>query len=202
MSFLKKYFPHLLLGVYLAEFLFLAISPYDRTTWLAENLTAFIPAAILCLLYLKNIRFSNTAYFLMAVFLCCHTIGGHFTFERVPFGFVTELFGFQRNHFDRMCHFMVGFFALPALEYIEKRRLIKGRFFAAFMVVMGIFGFAAIFELIEWLYAEFSSPASGSAFLGSQGDIWDAQKDMLCDGLGAVITAVLYLCCRRKNPES
>ena len=195
---LKKYFPHLLLGVYLVEFLFLAISPYDRTTWLAENLTAFIPAAVLCLLYWKNIRFSNTAYFLMATFLCCHTIGGHFTFERVPFDFVTELFGFQRNHFDRMCHFMVGFFAYPVLEFIEERRLIKGRFFAVFMVIMGIFGFAAIFELIEWLYAEFSSPASGNAFLGSQGDIWDAQKDMLCDGLGAVTTAIFYSLVKRK----
>ena len=195
---LKKYFPHLLLGVYLLELAFLAISPYDRITWIAENLTAFIPAAILCLLYWKNIRFSNTAYFLMAVFLCCHTVGGHFTFERVPFDFVTELFGFQRNHFDRMCHFMVGFFAYPVLEYIEEHHLIKGRFFAAFMVVMGVFGFAAIFELIEWLYAEFSSPASGSAFLGSQGDIWDAQKDMLCDGLGAITTTIFYSLVKRK----
>jgi putative membrane protein len=76
----------------------------------------------------------------------------------------------------------------------------KGRFFASFMVVMGIFGFAAIFELIEWLYAEFSSPASGSAFLGSQGDIWDAQKDMLCDGLGAITTACVYALVKgRKN---
>ena len=72
---LKKYFPLLLLGVYLVEFLFLAISPYDRTTWIAENLTAFIPAAILCLLYWKNIRFSNTAYFLMAIFVSfCNVI--------------------------------------------------------------------------------------------------------------------------------
>ena len=68
MLFQKKYFPHFLLVLYLLEFALLAISPYDRKTWLAENLTAFIPAAILCLLYWKNIRFSNTAYFLMAVF--------------------------------------------------------------------------------------------------------------------------------------
>ena len=60
------------------------------------------------------------------------------------------------------------------------------------MVIMGIFGFAAIFELIEWLYAEFNDPASGSAFPGSQGDIWDAQKDMLCDGLGAITTVCFY----------
>ena len=93
---------------------------------------------------------------------------------------------------------MVGFFAYPVLEYIEEHRLIKGRFFAAFMVVMGVFGFAAIFELIEWLYAEFSSPASGSAFLGSQGDIWDAQKDMLCDGLGAITTTIFYALVKRK----
>lgn len=134
----------------------------------------------------------------MAIFIFCHTIGGHYTFEKVPFGFITELFDFQRNHFDRMCHFMVGFFAYPILEIIENRELVRGRFLAIIFVVMCIFGFAGIFEIVEWLYAAFSNPEAGSAFLGSQGDIWDAQKDILADGLGAITASILYCLINRR----
>ncbi len=197
---LREKFPHLLLIIYCIEFIILAINPYDRTTWIAENIVGLIPVTALVLMYFYKIRFSNMAYFLMAVFLYLHTIGGHFTFENVPFGFITELFDFQRNHFDRVCHFMVGFFAYPILELIEKGSYIRGRFLAIFAVVMAIFGFAGIFEIVEWLYAAFSNPEAGSAFLGSQGDIWDAQKDMLADGLGALCTSILYhLMNRRKT---
>ena len=185
-------YPLFLLCLYLAEFLILGYAPVSRVTWIAENTGAVLPVAGLVWLYWKGIRFSNLAYTLAAIFIFCHTIGGHYTFEKVPFDFVTELFGFERNHFDRMCHFMVGFFAFPAMEFLEKRQLVKGRGMTAFLVVMSLFGFAAIFELIEWIYAELSDPAAGSAFLGSQGEIWDAQKDMLCDGLGAIFSVLLY----------
>ena len=116
----------------------------------------------------------------------------HYTFEHVPFDWITELFGFQRNHFDRICHFCVSGFAFPVLELLERRQLVRGRVLAVFCVVMGVFGFAAIFEIFEWLYAACSSPQAGTAFLGSQGDIWDAQKDMLSDGLGACTASALY----------
>lgn len=185
-------FPAVLLLIYGVEFIVLGISPYDRTTWWAENIVGLVPVLALVLMYHYRIRFSNTAYLLMAIFFFFHTIGGHYTFERVPFDAITELFGFERNHFDRMCHFMVGFFAYPLLEFLEKGRWVRGRFLAIFLVVMSIFGFAAIFELVEWIYAECSNPEAGSAFLGSQGDIWDAQKDMMSDGLGAICTSLLY----------
>lgn len=181
-----------LLIVYLLECLFLAFDPVSRVIWLTENSIAWLVVLTLIVFYFKGVRFSKTAYTLMAVFLYFHTVGGHYTFERVPFGAVTEFFGFERNHYDRICHFMVGFFAYPAMEFFEGRGIIKGRFWAAFLMVMAIFGFAAIFELVEWIYAELAAPEAGNAFLGSQGDIWDAQKDMLCDGLGAVCSTVLY----------
>lgn len=200
------YWPLGLLLIYWAEFLTFAINPYSRDVWLAENLTALIPITALCILYWRGVRFSNTAYTLMAAYFYLQTLGGYYTFERVPFEMVTNFFGFERNHYDRLCHFMVGVFAFPALEYFEETRSVKGRNLAIFLAVMAVFGVAAIFELIEWIYAEVSDPAAGAAFLGSQGDIWDAQKDMLADGLGAICFSTLYarlrpLCPKRKKAK-
>jgi putative membrane protein len=198
-KFLCEKFPLILFGIYLVEFVALAVKPYSRVMWCTENFFSLAIVIALVILYRKGVKFSNVAYLLMAIYLYCHTIGGHYTFARVPFSFVTEFFGFERNNFDSMCHFMVGFFAYAGLEYYESRNLIKGRALAIFLVVMAIFGVAAVFELIEWLYAEVAAPEAGADFLGSQGDIWDAQKDMLCDGTGAIFSSIIYLIVNRKK---
>ena len=189
----------ILLGIYLAEFAVCSVAPYQRSVWLAENTVAAVTVLALALMRWRGIRFSRTAWLLMAGWVWLQTLGGHYTFERVPFDWITEFLGAERNHFDRLCHFWVGLFAWPALELIEERKLCLNRFAAVFFVVMSIFGFAAIFELIEWIYAEIADPSSGTAFLGSQGDIWDAQKDMLADGLGAIASSTVYCLCRRPD---
>ena len=188
----EHWLPALLLGIYIVENVVGAISPADRITWLAESLTAWIPLAAILFWYRRGGRLSAAAWLAIAPWFLLQTLGAHYTFEHVPFGWVTELFGFQRNHFDRICHFCVGGFAFPALELLERRGAIRGRGLALFCVVMGIFGFAAIFEIFEWLYAASASPEAGAAFLGSQGDIWDAQRDMLADGLGAICASAFY----------
>jgi len=193
-------YPMLLLLIYGLLFVFLAVDPVDRVTWYAENTVAVLTLLVIVMLYQLRIRFSNTAYSIMALFLVLQTIGGHYTFEKVPFDFITDTFGFERNHYDRVCHFWVGFFAFPALEFFEGHKLIKNRVAAGFLIIMSIFGFSAIFEIIEYLYALYSSPEAGSAFLGSQGDIWDAQRDMLCDGLGAMAATLLYAVLRWRKP--
>ena len=132
----------------------------------------------------------------MFVLVFLHTIGGHFTFERVPFGFVTDLFGFERNHFDRMAHFTVGFYAFAAIELVERNNWSNSRWLSAFFGICFIFTVAAVYEIIEWLFAVAADPEAGIAFLGVQGDVWDAQKDMLADGLGS-ITATLFYGCQR-----
>ncbi|MEA4863196.1 MAG: DUF2238 domain-containing protein [Victivallaceae bacterium] len=197
-----KRWPLFLLLLYLAEFAVLGIAPYDRTVWWAENLTALIPVSILVLLYWRGVRFSNTAYTLLAVYFLLHTVGGYYTFERVPIEKITEFFGFKRNHYDRVCHFLVGTAAFAALEFFDRHRLIRSRLLAAILTVMSIFGLAAVFELVEWTYAEFANPDAGAAFLGSQGDIWDAQKDMLADGLGAIFSTALYALLRWRKREA
>jgi putative membrane protein len=183
--------PLVLLALYLLEFGLLAIAPYSRSVWWAENIPIVLIVSILVFLY-RRFRFSDTAYLLMAVLICLHTIGGHYTFERVPFGFITDLFGFSRNHFDRVSHFSVGFYAYAIIEFIDRRRLSNSRGLSAGFGILAIFTVAAVYEIIEWLYTAGSNPAAGAAFLGSQGDIWDAQKDMLADGLGAIAITIFY----------
>jgi putative membrane protein len=196
----SRRWPLCLLAIYIVEFILLAINPYSRVIWITENSISLMIVTALIVLFYRGVRFSNTAYTLMALYLCFHTVGGHYTFERVPFDIVTDFFGFERNHFDRVCHFMVGFFAYPAVEYFESRQLIRGRGLNIFLMIMAIFGVAGLFELVEWIYAELAAPEAGNAFLGSQGDIWDAQKDMLSDGLGAIFSTSLYAvikCCKK-----
>lgn len=187
----------LLLAVYVIEFFVLAISPYDRPTWWAENIPIVIIVSILVLLWLRGIRFSPLAYLLMSVLPFLHTIGGHYTFEKVPFSLVTELLGAERNHFDRIAHFSVGFYAYAIAEGIDARRLITNSFLLMSYAVFAIAAVAMSYELIEWWYAALSDPAAGAAFLGSQGDPWDAQKDMLADTLGAIAAVLLY--CQRRR---
>jgi putative membrane protein len=194
---MKTVTPKLLFAGYLALFTWAAIDPYDRATWWAENIPIFLIAATLVVLYLRGIVFSATAYLLMAVLLYLHTIGGHYTFERVPFGFVTDLFGFQRNHYDRVAHFSVGFYAYAIAEVLVRAKAVNSRLVLFLFPIFTIAFVAMGYELIEWWYAAAEGGASGAAFLGSQGDIWDAQKDMLADTLGAIVATGLFFLLRR-----
>jgi putative membrane protein len=194
----KSRTPHILFALYLVLFTALAVKPYSRAVWWAENLPIVLIVAGLALTFTKH-RFSNTAYLMMSCLIYLHTIGGHFTFERVPFGLVTDLFGFERNHYDRIAHFSVGFYAYPVAELLLTKRWVSSRLVLFLFPVFTIFAVAAIYEIIEWLYAVLSDPEAGSAFLGSQGDIWDAQKDMLADGLGSLLAVALFWRLRRRE---
>jgi len=183
--------PVALLVGYLILSVVLAVNPHDRATWWAENLPIWIIVATLVATH-RWFRFSGVAYLMMSVLVYLHTIGGHFTFERVPFDFVTELFGFERNNFDRLAHFSVGFYAYAIVEFLWVKKLSPSRWVVSLFAVFAIFTAAATYEIIEWIYAAVSDPEAGAAFLGSQGDIWDAQKDMLADGLGSIVAVILF----------
>ena len=189
-----------LLAAYGVICLALAINPVERDTWFAENLTVWIIVGTLMILRRRGVTFTSLAYVMMFVLVFLHTIGGHYTFARVPFGWVTELFGFQRNHYDRIAHFSVGLYAFAIAELLDTRRLVVNRALLALCPVAFIAAVAALYEIIEWIYAVVSDPAAGDAFLGSQGDTWDAQKDMLADTLGAIAATLLYFGLRRPDP--
>lgn len=183
-------FPHWLAIAFSLYFVLLAINPVSRTVWVAEVIPVALVFGLLASTF-HRFRFSNTAYALMAFWLFWHTLGGHYTFANVPFDWFNELIGSERNHFDRIGHFSVGFYAFPAAEWMLRRghcKYIAANVFAL-LLVMGI---AAAYEIIEWWYAVLEGGDAGIEFLGSQGDIWDAQKDMLADTLGAVFALVLF----------
>lgn len=187
-----RWFPALLLVAYLIEFVALGIHPAERGTWWAENIPIFLIVVALVVLYFRGVRFSNLAYALMSVLLFMHTIGGHYTFEKVPFDWFNNLFGFQRNMYDRVAHFTVGFYAYPIIERTDRNGTIRSRFISYAFPLCVIGTVAMSYEIIEWIYAAKAGGEAGAAFLGSQGDIWDAQKDMLADTSGAVFALVLY----------
>ncbi len=187
---LHRYFPHILATVFILFFIALGIDPVSREVWIAEVIPVVLVFILLLLTYNK-FRFSNLSYALLAFWMFWHTVGGHYTFANVPFGFVTDLFGFERNHFDRIGHFSVGFYAYPLIELVTRKRW-SGPVLASFLGVFFIMSVAAGYEIIEWWFAVVAGGDAGIEFLGSQGDIWDAQKDMLADTLGALSVTALF----------
>jgi len=192
---------HFLLVAYLVLFALCAINPHDRAVWWAENIPIMLIVAAFAATY-RSFEFSAASYIMMSVLVFLHTVGGHYTFERVPFDFVTDLFGFERNHYDRIAHFSVGFYAFPAAEFLLRKGWVSSRWVLYLFPVFLIFFVASAYEIIEWLYAVTSDPEAGTAFLGSQGDIWDAQKDMLADGLGSIAAIGLFVLLRRRTIRS
>jgi len=190
MGTLSRFFPHLLGALYIPFWAILAVEPVSREVWWAENIPVMAVFALLVLTY-RQLRFSNLAYGLMAVWLFWHTVGGHYTFAGVPFGFVTDLFGFERNNFDRIGHFSIGFYALPIAELLLRKKFC-GPVLASLFGLFAIMALAAGYEIIEWWYAVLEGGEAGIEFLGSQGDVWDAQKDMLLDTLGAISSLALF----------
>jgi putative membrane protein len=195
---LSRYFPLGLAAAFLSLWTVLAVDPVMRDVWWAENLPVMAVFLLLASTY-RIFRFSNLAYGLMACWLILHTIGGHYTFANVPFDFVTDLFGFERNHFDRLGHYSIGFYAFPIAEMLTRRRLARPIVVYLFGL-FAIMALAAAYEIIEWWYAVLAGGEAGIEFLGSQGDIWDAQTDMLADTLGAVTALILFAFSRIK-PE-
>lgn len=184
--------PKILFALYIILFFSLSFTPHSRAVWFVENLPIFIITLTLFIWYLRDFRFSTTSYVLMFVLLFMHTIGGYFTFELVPFDWFNNFFDFERNMYDRVAHFSVGFYAYPLAEYLHAKQLVAKKWLLYFTPLCFIISVAAIYEMIEWAYAALAGGESGAAFLGSQGDIWDAQKDMLMDTLGAIFVLVIF----------
>src|SRR3989338_6027612 len=200
----NSWFPKILLGAYVVVFALLAINQFSREVWVAENIPIVLIVLYLVFLYWRGIQFSNTGYALMSVLIFMHTVGGHFTFERVPFDWFNDLFGFERNIYDRVAHFSVGFYSYPVAEYIRTKKLAATNWLVYLTPLFFIISVAAIYEVIEWWFAATYGGDAGAGVLGSQGDIWDAQKDMLMDTLGGVTALMLFYIqgCFRKEHAS
>ena len=169
-----------------------AIRPHSFAVWMTE---IFWVAGLLAVLLSTRrlFRFSLMAYGCFFVWMMLQAIGAHYTFELVPMDWLKEPLGLVRNPYDRIAHFTVGWFAFPFAELFLRKGWVKSAAFAAFFAVMTVVAMAGLWELVEWQYAVIDGGDAGAAFLVSQGDIWDAQKDILCDTLGAVCAVAIFV---------
>lgn len=187
-----KKFPMMLAAVLTAVIAWSAYKPAEWGVWWMEMSWVLGVFALLAFTY-RRFRFSNLAYALVFLWLVMHTIGAHYTFEHVPAEWLKNLLGSERNHYDRVAHFVVGFNSFLIAELAFRKRWVRNAVVAAVFGVLAIMAMAAAWEIIEWIVAVWDGGADGLAFLGSQGDVWDAQKDMLCDTLGAISAAILFV---------
>jgi len=181
----------------------MAIAPTYRVSWLHENLLVFVGIPCFVWGHRRWLRLSKVSYTLLTVFVCMHLLGAHYTYSEVPlFDKLKEWFSWERNHYDRLVHFSFGLLlAYPVRELFMRVASAKG-FWSYYLPLEIVMATSMLYEIIEWLFVEAVDPAAGTAFLGTQGDPWDAQKDMALATLGAFITmTVTMLHNVRRNPE-
>ena len=178
------------LVTYLAFWIILAIRPLDRSDWFLENLLVFTTAIVLGATY-RRFQFSNLSYALILVFLAFHVVGAHYTYAKVPFGFwLQHWLHLSRNHYDRIIHFGFGLaLVYPMRELLVRSARAKSNW-ATWLAVSALWALSSFFEIVEAIVAQIVRPDLGSAYLGTQGDMWDAQEDMACAFVGAIIAAI------------
>ena len=197
----RRRYVTVLVALFVVEFVALAISPVDRATWLLENmLVVFLGGALLA--SYRYFRFSRVSYTLIFAFLAMHELGAHYTYSLVPYdawshrllGFsIDQVFGFQRNQYDRVLHFSYGLLlAYPIREVFLRIAAVRG-FWGYFLPLDLTMSTSMIYELIEWGAAVLFGGDLGQAYLGTQGDPWDSHKDMALASLGALCAMALTL---------
>jgi len=179
----------------------LALDPLHRGDWLLENVLVFV-FIFIAFVTRKRFVFSRVSVTLIFIFLSIHAIGSHYTYSEVPLDrfsiFLTgqsyaDLTGWTRNHFDRFVHFCYGLLlAYPIREIFLRIANVRG-FWGYFLPWDLTLSTSMIYELIEWAAAEIFGGELGMAYLGTQGDVWDAHKDMALAGLGATIAITLIV---------
>lgn len=192
----------ILLLAFFVVWIWAAIHPVFPHDWLLENYLVFIFVPVI-LISARYFKLSNVSYTLITIFMILHVIGSHYTYEYVPFGnTLRDWFHADRNMYDRLVHFSFGFLlAYPVREVFMRLAHVKG-FWSYYLPLDVALSFSAIYEIIEWLAVASVGSAAGIAFLGAQGDIWDAQKDMLAAGIGALLAMlVIALINWRYNPD-
>lgn len=172
---------------YGAVWIVTSIAPRDRHDWFLENLLVFAVVAVLIGTY-RAFPLSDLSYLLITAFLTLHAVGAHYTYAQVPLGFwVQKALGLSRNHFDRIVHFSFGLLmAYPIREVFLRVANARG-FWAYYLPLDVTLAFSALYEIMEMVVATMVAPGTGDAWLGTQGDVWDPQKDMGLAALGALL---------------
>lgn len=186
-----------LVAAYACVWVVTAINPVYPADWLLENILVAVCVPVFILTH-RKFPLSDVSYIAIASFLALHAVGAHYTYSEVPLGdWAKEAFGSGRNHFDRAVHFSFGLLmAYPIREVFL--RLVKARGFWAYYFPLDVtLAFSALYEIIEMLVAMIVSPEAGDAYLGTQGDPFDAIKDMGLAFLGASVSMLAVAAARR-----
>lgn len=188
-----------LAAVYVVVWLLAAYQPHDLQAWALEQIGVVLALIVLWRVQ-RNAPVSNLSLTLIFLFLCAHALGTHYTYAQVPlaqfmqnqFGLSLEqAFGWTRNHYDRIVHFLFGLFiTLPVVESLRQRNPLRRPWYYVMPFAL-VFSVSTLYELGEWLAALVFGGDLGIHFLGIQGDVWDAQKDMALAGAGSALTLLL-----------
>ena len=189
----------LLAALFAVWWTLLAIAPWYRKDWALENALVVAFAAFAIFSY-RRLILSRASYTLIFAFLCLHEVGAHYTYAEVPYDAWFEaqtgvtfnsVIGWQRNNFDRVAHFAYGLLITYPLREIFMRVSGARGFWSYFVPLDFVMSTSMIFELFEWVAAEVFGGDLGQAYLGTQGDVWDAHKDMALASLGALLATLL-----------
>lgn len=174
-----------------AALLWSAINPKDQFTWFLEVVPALVGVVVLAMTS-KKYPLTPMLYVLILTHCIILMVGGHYTYAEVPlFDQISELFGWQRNNYDKVGHLAQGFIpAMIAREIMIRAHAVNGRAWLNLFTISFCLAFSALYELIEWWVAALTGE-SAEAFLGTQGYIWDTQSDMLLALIGACLAVLL-----------
>ncbi len=195
--FKNNYWLWLFCTVFISIWISTFLGTTDIKNWFLENTLTFIFLFFLISSF-KKFQFSDVSYLLICIYLCLHVYGSKYTYAENPFGYwLKEQLHLQRNHYDRIVHFSFGFLlAYPMREMFLK--WLKYPSWVAWLLPIEItLSVSAFYELIEWAVADVFFPAQGDAYLGTQGDIWDSQKDVFLAFSGAIIATTIVSAIKR-----
>jgi len=182
---------NLWLVIFFAVLIWSGVHPKDRPTWILEVAPAIIGVIALAITR-RNFQLTPLVYALVLLHCIVLMVGGKYTYAEVPlFEWIKPLFGFERNNYDKLGHFLQGFVpALIAREILIRKHIVNGAAWRNAFVISFCLAFSAFYELIECLVALLSDDAA-DAFLGTQGFVWDTQSDMAFALLGAILALLL-----------
>ena len=178
-------------ALYIVVWVIMAINPKYPADWLLENVLIFIFFPFIIWMDKKH-HYTLLSIIFLLIFASLHSLGSHYTYaEMEHFNAITHLFGFERNHFDRLVHFLFGLLTFRILfeMILSNVNTIKTALVFTFTMVLSI---STFYELLEWFAVMIFQPDLGMAFLGTQGDIWDAHKDTALAMLGALVNIAFY----------
>lgn len=190
------------IAVFFVGWLSTLVGTPDIYNWIMENTLVIIFLSILAFTY-NRFTFSDLTYTFIFVYLSLHIYGAMYTYAENPFGYwMKDAFGFERNHYDRIVHFSFGFMlAYPMRDFFINK--MKFPNWVCWLLPIEItLSFSCLYELIEWAVADVFFPEQGVAYLGTQGDVWDAQKDMFMAFCGAVLITLFVLAIKKMAKPS